>query len=398
MSSLRSDVYIYDAVRTPKARTGRKGGALGSVAPHDLLGQTLVALQDRGLSPQLVNDVIIGTSTAMGEQGGNIARAALLWAGWPDEIPGGVVNRLCCSGLDAIETATTKVAAGVAELVVAGGVESMSRVPMLADKPAFTIDNDLAERSGYVTMGVAADLTAAEFGYTRSDLDAVALRSHQRALASLPSPSIIPVCLNGTTLLDADDGARADITMESLGELPALFGDDEAWDRAIRRLPDAVRPSEPLHTAGTAPQFADAAAAALLGSADAAKTLARRPVAAIIGTAQAAVRSPLLTASTVASERALQSAGIPPEALDVIEANESFAVSALLMIRHFGLDPDKVNMGGGSIATGHPLGASGGVLLVNALDRLVQTDGEYALVTIPAALGLGAATVIRRLR
>jgi acetyl-CoA C-acetyltransferase len=340
----------------------------------------------------------IGTSTAVGEQGGDVARTALLWAGWPNNVSAGVVSRLCCSGLDAVESAAAKVAAGVANVVVAGGVESMSRVPMLSDKPAFAVDDELGERTGYVTIGVSADLIASEFGFTRTDLDATALRSHQRALSVLPSKSVVAVTAGAETLLTADEGARADVTMASLAALPPLSGNDSDWDRVTRRLPGATRPAVGLHTAGTAPQFADAAAAVVLGSARATGDLARQPVAEIVGFAQAAVRSPLLTASALAAARALDNAGISASNLDVVEANESFAASVLLMINEFELDPDKVNRWGGAMATGHPLGASGGVLLVNALDQLAEIDGEFALVTIPAALGLGAAVVIRRLR
>lgn len=200
MSQFRSEVLIYDAVRTPKAQVRRDGGTLADVPAHDLLGQVLVALQDRGLPADLVDDVLIGTSTPIGDQGGDVARAAVLWAGWPDHVPAGVVSRLCCSGLDAVESASAKVAAGVADVVVAGGVESMSRVPMLSDEPAFAFDDVLAERAGYVTIGVSADLTACEFGFTRVDLDATAVRSHQRALSVPPSTSVIPVSVGGATV------------------------------------------------------------------------------------------------------------------------------------------------------------------------------------------------------
>ncbi len=398
MPQFHSEVFIYDAVRTPKAKVRRNGGTLADVPAHELLGQVLVALQDRGLPAPLVDDVLIGTSTAVGEQGGDVARTALLWAGWPNNVSAGVVSRLCCSGLDAVESAAAKVAAGVANVVVAGGVESMSRVAMLSDKPAFAIDDELGERTGYVTIGVSADLIASEFGFTRTDLDATALRSHQRALSVLPSKSVVAVTTGAETVLTADEGARADVTMASLAELPPLSGNDSDWDRVTRRLPGATRPAVGLHTAGTAPQFADAAAAVVLGSPRAAGDLARQPVAEIVGVAQAAVRSPLLTASALAAARALDNAGISASSLDVVEANESFAASVLLIINEFELDPDKVNRWGGAMATGHPLGASGGVLLVNALDQLAEIDGEFALVTIPAALGLGAAVVIRRLR
>lgn len=398
MSQFSSRVYVYDAVRTPKARVRRQGGTLADVPSHELLAQLLTALQERGLPTDAVDDVIVGTSTAFGEQGGNVARAGVLWAGWPDHVGAGVVSRLCCSGLEAIESATAKVASGIADIVAAGGVESMSRVPMLADRPAFTTDEELGGRTGYVTIGVSADLLAAQYGLTRTDLDAYAVTSHQRAAAAQPSASMIPVRVDGTTVLAADEGARPGTTLESLAELAPLFGEDPSWDRVATRLPTIERPNGGLHTAATAPQMADGASMAVFGSSAARNVIGREPIAEVVGVAQTAVRSPLLTAGVDASRRALANAGITTGQLDVIEANESFAASALVMTRELELDPSKVNPLGGSLATGHPLGASGGALLVNALDRLSRMDGEYALVTIPAALGLGAAVVVRRLR
>ena len=398
MPQFTSDVFIYDAVRTPKGRVRRQGGTLAHVAAHELLAQLLVALEERGLPTDTVDDMLIGTSTAVGEQGGNIARASALWAGWPDAVPGGTVSRLCCSGLAAIETAAAAVASGVADVVVAGGVESMSRVPMLSDRPAFTSDEALRDSTGYVTIGVSADLTAAEYGITRQDLDSYAVRSHRRAAAAPRSESIVPVVSGSVAILDADEGARAGTDLATLAGLPPLFGDDPSWDLVARRLPGSARPDGGLHTIATAPALADGAAAATLGSRAAATRLGRAPLAQVVGVAQAAVRSPLLTASVVASRRALANAGISAAHLDVIEANESFATSPLVMIRELDLDPERVNPVGGSLATGHPLGASGGMLLVNALDHLVRTDGEHALIAIPAALGLGAALVVRRLR
>ncbi|NMM87472.1 fatty acid oxidation complex subunit beta [Rhodococcus sp. SRB_17] len=398
MSQFSSSVYIYDAIRTPKARVRRQGGTLANVPAHDLLGQLFAAAAERGLAPELVGDIVIGTSTAVGDQGGNVARAAALWAGWPDEVNAGVVSRLCCSSLDALETGAAKVASGIADVVVAGGIESMSRVPMMADKPSFAIDNDLGDRTGYVTIGVSADLTAAQYGFTRTQLDECAVSSHQRALAAPSSDSIVTVRSNGETIISADEGPRAGLTVEKLAELPTLFGEDPSWGRVADRLPSAPRPATGLHTSATAPQLADGAALAVLGSRAASARIGREPVAEVIGVAQAAVRSPLLTAPVAAAQRALANAGITASQLDVVEANESFAASSLLMTREFELDPAIVNPLGGSMATGHPLGAGGGVLLVNALDQLRRIDGEYALITIPAALGLGAAVVVRRLR
>lgn len=398
MSQFSSGVYVYDAIRTPKARVRKQGGTLADVPAHDLLGQLFTALHHRGLDPESVDDIVIGTSTAVGEQGGDVARAAALWADWPDDVSAGVVSRLCCSGLDAVETGAAKVASGIADIVVSGGVESMSRIPMMADRPAFADDDALGERTGFVTIGVSADLTATQYGFTRTDLDQAAVTSHRRALAAPASDSIVPIDTGETVALSTDEGPRPGLDLDALASLQPLFGADPSWNRVARRLPDSLRPNGGLHTAATAPALADGAALAVLGSQDAADRIGRKPIAEVIGVAQAAVRSPLLTAPLVAARRALDNAGISAADLDTVEANESFAASTLLVTRELGLDPAKVNPLGGAMATGHPLGASGGVLLVNALDHLRSVDGEYALVTIPAALGLGAAVVVRRLR
>ncbi|MBF6133839.1 acetyl-CoA C-acyltransferase [Nocardia otitidiscaviarum] len=392
-----ADAYIYDAVRLPRGRVRRTGGTLAELPPYEMFGQLLTALENRCCPPEVVDDVVVGVNTATGEQAGDIARAAQLWAGWPDSVPGGVVSRLCCSGLDAIESAAARVAAGYADVIVAGGVESMSRVPMLSDRPAIATDADLGERTGFVTIGVSADLTAAGYGIAREELDAYAVTSHRRAAAATVSRSVIPARKGGTVLLYADEGARSDAGTAEFGALPALFGEDAGWDRAARRLPDAPRPAAGLHTVATAPQLADGASAVVIGNHAATDTLGRRPLAQIVGTAQTAVRSPLLTAPVAAARKALRRAGIDAADLDLAEVNESFAVTPLVLTRELGLDPKRVNPNGGAVAVGHPLGATGGILIAQALDELARIDGEFALVTIPAALGLGAAMVLRRL-
>lgn len=398
MTQFEPGVFVYDAIRTPKARVRRDGGTFAEVPAYELLAQVLRELTRRGTPADRIDDMVIGTSTAFGDQGGDVARAALLWAGWPDEIPAGVVSRLCCSGLDAVETGAAKIAARSADLAVVGGVESMSRVPMMSDDPAFVTSTALGDRTGYVTIGVSADLTAMQYGFSREDLDASAVVSHRRAAAAAASDSIVPVWGSDGPLLSVDEGPRPDTTLEGLAGLRPLFGADPSWERVEARLPGVTRPATGLHTAATAPQPADAAAVAVLGKRSAAALFDRPPLAEIVGIAHAAVRSPLLTASVVAARKALDSAGISPGRLDVVEANESFAASTLAVIRELELDPAKVNPNGGSMATGHPLGAAGGVLLVDALDQLRRIDGEHALITIPAALGLGAALVVRRLR
>ncbi|MFI6870213.1 thiolase family protein [Nocardia sp. NPDC050406] len=391
-----ADAYVYDAVRLPRARVRRSGGTLADLTPYDLFGQLLAALEKRCCPPELVDDVIVGVSTATGEQAGDIARAAQLWAGWPDSVPGGVVSRLRCSGLDAVESAAARVSAGFADVVVAGGVESMSRVPMLSDRPAIAEDSDLGERTGFVTIGVSADLTAAAQGIGRSELDAYAVTSHRKASAAAVSDAVVPARKGGTVLLYGDEGARANARLDDFVALPTLFGSDAGWERVARRIPGLPRPDEGLHTIGTAPQLADGASAIVVGNRRAAGILGRAPVARIVGTAQTAVRSPLLTAPVTASTLALRRAGITAADLDAVEVNESFAVTPLVLMRELGLDPERVNTAGSALAVGHPLGATGGILIAQALDALRRVDGEHALVTIPAALGLGTALVLRR--
>ncbi|TWH24616.1 acetyl-CoA C-acyltransferase [Rhodococcus rhodochrous] len=387
--------YVYDAVRLPRARVRKSGGTLADVPPVELIGRLLEALDERCGASDVVDDVVLGISTVTGEQSGNIARAAVQWAGWPDHVSGGVVSRLCCSGLDAVETGAMRVATGNARAVVAGGVESMSRVPMFADSPPIAVDPELGERTGFVTIGVSADLTAARYGFTREQLDEYAVSSHHRA-AQAPAGSSLVATKAGDVALDSDEGVRADVTVGDLAALPALFGDDPAWERVARQLPGSPRPATGLHTVATAPQLVDGASAVLIGDAEVGSELSREPRAQIVAAAQSAVRSPLLTAPVDASTRALERAGITAADLDVVEVNESFAVTPLMMIEELDLDPVRVNAFGGALAVGHPLGATGGILVARALDRLERTGGEHALVTIPAALGLGAALVLRR--
>ncbi|MDV3220454.1 thiolase family protein [Intrasporangium sp.] len=392
------DAYIYEALRLPRARVRRSGGTLADLPPYEMLGQLLGELGGRSVLTEVVDDVIVGTSTPAGEQATDVARAAAQWAGWPDNVPGGVVSRLCCSGLDALEAAAARVASGLADVVVAGGVESMSRVPMFRDDPALLTDEELGERTGFVTIGVSADVTAVQYGFAREDLDAYAVESHRRAAQAPHSEAILAARCGDSVVLEADEGARPDVTVEQLAALPALFGEDPSWERVLRRLPEAVRPSVGLHTIATAPQLADGAAAAIVGNASAAAKLGLEPIGQVLASAQSAVRSPLLTASVTSAQEALRRAGLSAPDVDVAMVNESFAVTPLLVQRELGLDPDRVNPHGGALAVGHPLGATGGILLADALAELRRVDGEVALLCIPAALGLGAAMVVRRLR
>ncbi len=399
------DAYVYDVVRTPRGRVRRGGGTLSAVPPYELVGQLLHALDARlGLADRsvAVEEVILGVSTASHEQGANVARASVIWAGWPDTVSGSVVSRLCCSGLDALAAAAVQVSSGSVDIAIGGGVESMSRVPMLADKAAIAFDEELGERTGFVTIGVSADLTAQVNGVTREDADAYALQSHQRAAAAWAAGhydgSVVPVRgPDGEVLLAADEGIRAAMTAADFAAMPLLFPDDAAAHaRVDRRLPE-VGEFAAVHSAATAPQMVDAASVALIGNRDAESQLGRPPRARILAASTGAVRSPLLTATIPSTDRALASAKLTANDIDIVEANESFSVSPLVVTKGFGFDPEIVNVDGGAVSMGHPLGASGGILLATALDALERTGGRYGLLTIPAALGLATSIVIERL-
>ena len=391
------DAFVYEAIRAPRGRVSKDGGTLAGVPAYELLAGLLTELSARGVPADAVQDVIDGVSTVHGEQAADVPRMAVMAAGWPDTVPGGMVSRMCTSGLDALATGAAQVKSGMADVVVAGGAESMSRVPMFSDRPAFALEEPLGELTGFVTIGVSADLTAARHGFTRQDLDGWAVRSHQRAAAAPAWESVIPVRRGGQTLLAADEGARAGTTMESLAALPPLFGSDPLWARVERRFPGFTRPAEGLHTVATAPQLCDGASAAVLGSRAAQSVLGHAPVGRIAGWAHTAVRSPGLDGTAEAARLALKRAGIAPADVDVAEFNESFSVTPLLLVRELGIDAERVNTRGGAVAVGHPLGATGGILLANALELLGASGGRYALLVIPAALGVSMAMVAERL-
>lgn len=393
---MAEQALIFGALRTPRGRVRRDGGTLAGVPAYELFGGLLAEFGRRGVPAELVDDVLVGVSTPFGEQGADLGRVAVLAAGWPDSVSAGTVSRMCCSGLDAIAAGAAQVASGAAGLVVAGGAESMSRTPMFADAPAFAREDDLGETTGFVTIGVAADLAATRFGIERAELDDYAVGSHARALGAPAWPSLVPVRRGGEVLLDHDEGAREGMTADALAGLPALFGEDPLWERAERRFAAAEsRPQrEGRHTVATAPQLADAASAVLLGSATAGLASGLVPRGRVVSWAHAAVRSPGLWAGEPAARKALARAGLDAADLAVAELNESFSVTPLLLARQLGLDASVVNARGGAVAVGHPLGASGGILLANALDRLDALGGGYGLLVIPAALGLATAVIV----
>ncbi|MBP6631280.1 MAG: acetyl-CoA C-acyltransferase [Kofleriaceae bacterium] len=396
-----ADAVIVDAVRTPRGR-GSARGALASLRPVELVGALGPALLARaGLGPDDVDDLILGVVGQVGDQGADLARIAALWMGWT-ATPGQTVNRFCCSGLDALVGAAARVRAQPG-VIVAGGVESLSRVPMFADAGAWFADPDVAARTGYVHMAVAADLVASRHGVDRAAIDACALASHQRALAARErgaARSLVPVVVDGRVVLGQDELARADLTAEALAALPALQGGDDPAFAAGRATVQARFPEVALaarHSRATAPALADGAALAVLADGATARGRGLPVRARVRGWASVAVDPvEMLTGNVPAITRALAAAGLTMAEVDAIELNESFAAVVVHAVRALGLAEDRVNADGGAIALGHPLGATGGVLLSTLLDRLERTGGAIGVASICGGAGVATALVVER--
>ncbi len=397
--------YIFNAIRTPRGR-GKASGSLHPVRPLDLLKTLFDELRERhDLDTSQVDDVLLGCVTPVKEQGGNIARTAPLYAGWDLDLPGAQLNRFCASGLEAVNLAAMKVRSGWEELVVAGGVESMSRVAMGTDGGAWAIDPRVAWQQYFVPQGVSADLIATLEGFTRADVDGFALLSQQRAAAAQANGyfrSIIPVRdAAGNILLDRDEHLRPDATLEGLAALKPAFealggmGFDAV---ALKKYPQLERINH-VHTAGNSSGIVDGAALVLVGSREKGEALGLRPRARIVSAALLGDEPTImLTAPAPASKRALAKAGMAVGDIDLFEINEAFASVVLKFIREMGLPdgPERVNVNGGAIALGHPLGATGAMILGTALDELERRDLSTALITLCAGGGMGIATIIER--
>jgi acetyl-CoA C-acetyltransferase len=413
MSSPRESAYILDAVRTPRGRGKKNVGKLAGIHPQELLAQSLEALADRtGIDRRDVDDVVVGCVSQVGEQGGNIARNAVLTAGWPIEVSASTVNRFCGSGLQAVNLAAMGVASGLQQLVVAGGVESMSRVPMGADGGGQDGGNQhLRERFFQVPQGVSADLIATREGFTRADVDAWALRSQERAAKAVREQrfaSLVPVRdpEKRTTVLTADEYPRPGTTLAALAALPASFVEmgrmpagpnGETLDELARRAYPEVKEIQHVHTAGNSSGIVDGAAAVLLASGDYVQAHGLRPRAKIRAIATVGSEPVImLTAPAPAAEKALRAAGMHARDIDLWEINEAFAAVVLQTTRKLELDPERVNVNGGAIALGHPLGATGAILLGTALDELEQRGLATALVVLCIGGGQGIATIIER--
>ncbi len=409
-----SHAYILDAVRTPRGRGKAGKGALSHIHPQELFAQTLEALAGRtGLDRREVDDVVVGCVSQAGEQGANIARNAVLAAGWPEEVTGVTLNRFCGSGLQAVHFGAMGVMSGMQRLVVAGGVESMSRNGIGSDGAGQDGGNlRLRGKVWQVPQGISADLIATLEGFSREDVDAFALLSQRRAARAQAecrfSRSLFPVLdpETGRIVLEKDEHLRPDTTLEGLAQLApsfAAFGasrpadSEETWDEiALRRYPQ-VQEIRHVHTAGNSSGVVDGAAAVLLASEEHVRERGLKPRARIRAMATAGAEPVImLTAPTPASRKALAAAGMEPGDIDLWEINEAFATVPLQTIRNLGIDPEKVNVNGGAIALGHPLGATGAMLLGTAVDELERRGLGTALITLCIGGGQGIAAVIER--
>ncbi|EYF08251.1 acetyl-CoA C-acetyltransferase [Chondromyces apiculatus] len=407
--------YVIDSVRTPRGRGKAGKGALSGIHPQELLAQVLNALEQRGVfSAGEVDDVIVGCVSQVGEQGANIARNAVLAAGWPIEVTGVSLNRFCASGLQAVNFGAMAVASGAMDLAVAGGVESMSRVPMGADGGGQDGNNlHLRERLFQVPQGISADLIATLEGFSREEIDAVALRSQKRATRAIEerrfARSLFAVKdpRTGAAVLESDEFPRPDTTAEGLAALkPSFVGlgevvagpNGETLDQIALAAHPRAGAIKHLHTAGNSSGIVDGAGAVVLASERYVKEKGVKPRARI--RAMATVGSDpvlMLTAPAPASEKALRLAGMKARDIDLWEINEAFAGVVLQTERALGIDPDRVNVNGGAIALGHPLGATGAMLLGTALDELERSDRQTALITMCIGGGQGIATILERI-
>jgi acetyl-CoA C-acetyltransferase len=399
-----TDIYIYDAVRTPRGK-GKKDGSLHQATPTWLLRGLLQALQARNaLDTSLVDDVVLGCVTPVGEQGADIARIAVLDAGWHESVAGVTLSRFCASGLEAVNLAAAKVASGMEELVVAGGVESMSRVPMGSDGGAWAMDPRVNTALGFIPQGVSADLIASLEGFSREDLDAYAARSHQRAAKARAEGhfkrSVVPVKdLNGMTLLAEDETIRPATTVESLASLNPSFEmmGQMGFDATALAKYTTLERIRHVHHAGNSSGIVDGAALLLIGSKEAGvkaglKARARIRMCSVTGSEPTI----MLTGPTPACQKALGKVGMRPSDIDLWEINEAFATVPMKTARDLGVSLERVNVNGGAIAMGHPLGATGAIILGTALDELERTGKSTALATLCVGGGMGIATIIER--
>jgi acetyl-CoA C-acetyltransferase len=400
-----TDALIFDHVRTPRGK-GKKDGSLHQATPVWLLRGLLQALQHRlSLDTALVDDVVLGCVTPVGEQGADIARTAVLDAGWAESVAGVTLSRFCASGLEAVNLAAAKVASGFEDFVVAGGIESMSRWQMGSDGGAWFMDPRINAGLGFVPQGISADLIAALEGFSRTDLDTYALRSHQRAAAARATghfaKSVVPVTdIAGLTMLAEDETIRANATLEAMSKLEPSFAAMGAmgFDATALRKYTTLEAIPHVHHAGNASGIVDGAALMLLGSRAAGERAGLRPRARVRAAAVTGSEPTImLTGPTPACRKALAKAGLQAADIDLWEINEAFAAVPLKTARDLGVPLDRVNVNGGAIALGHPLGATGCILLGTLLDELERRDLALGCATLCVGGGMGIATIIERI-
>ncbi|MBA3448910.1 MAG: acetyl-CoA C-acetyltransferase [Pseudaminobacter sp.] len=400
-----ADAYIYDAVRTPRGR-GKKDGSLHEVPAVRLGARVLEALRDRnGLDTGNVDDIIFGCVDPVGEAGAVIPRSAAFEAGYDTKAPGLQISRFCASGLDAVNLAAAKIAQGADEIVIAGGVESMSRVGMGASGGAWFMDPSVGLPSYFVPQGISADLIATKYGFSRDDVDAYAVESQKRAAKAWEKGwfrnSVVPVKdQNGLTILDRDEHMRPATDMQSLASLNPSFqmpGEMGGFGAvAVQRYPE-IEEVNYVHHAGNSSGIVDGAAAVLLGSKKAGKTMGMKPRARIRALANIGSEPAImLTGPVDVTEKLLKRAKMKLSDIDLFELNEAFAAVVLRYMQAFDIPHDKINVNGGAIAMGHPLGATGAMILGTVLDELERRDLNIALVTLCIGAGMGTATIIER--
>ena len=396
------EVYIYDAIRTPRGR-GRANGTLHEVRPMDLVVGLLETLKERNnLDTSKVDDVVLGVVTPVLEQGMDIARLAINCSTWDENVSGVQLNRFCASGLEAVQQGAERIRSGWDDMIVAGGVESMSRVPPGSDGGAW-YDPASTLKMQYITQGVAADVLATLHGFTREDVDRYALESQKRAAKAVAEgyfKGVVPVKdMNGLTIMDTDEYLRPDTTLEGLSQLKPAFeeqGKNGMDAVAQRKYPEAGQISH-LHTAGNSSGIVDGAALVLLGSREAGEAQGLKPRGRIVSIGRAGTDPTIMFRGPMpATRQALERAGLSTDDIDLYEVNEAFAMMPMVFMEEMGVPHEKVNVNGGAIALGHPLGATGAMLLGTALDELERRKERYAVVTLCVGGGMGNTAIIER--
>ena len=400
-----TDCYIYDAIRTPRGK-GKKNGTLHEVTALELSTQVLNNIKERNnLDTSDVDDVVLGCVAPVGEQGANIARSAVLNSDFDQSVSGVQINRFCASGLEATNMAAAQVMSGQSQMSIGGGVESMSRVPMGSDGGAMVADPSVAIKNYFVPQGISADMIASKFGFSRDDVDSYAIESQKRAKKAWDEKrfdkSITPVKdINGLTILDHDEHMRPDATMQSLGSLDpsfAMMGEMAGFDATIQQRYPEVEKVNHVHTAGNSSGIVDGAAGILLGNKEMGEKHGLKPRAKIKGFASIGSEpSIMLTGPGYVSDKLLKNLGMNKGDIDIWELNEAFAVVVLRYLDHMGIDHSDINVNGGAIAMGHPLGATGAMILGTVLDELERSSKSTALATLCVGGGMGTATVIER--